>query len=168
MTPLIPFLLAAVIAGRRMPGNRYADRSRARHRVPDSRRSRSCRPIFFSATCRPRGRQRIFRGDELERIAKNRGLDLHGLDDVCFVAADCSCPMRRRFAPRWKRLSASPDVKIEILSSNRHPVPAGEVVFPRSGVQRFSGLEVTWHGYVQRRRRRPISYLGAGPDQRDR
>jgi flagella basal body P-ring formation protein FlgA len=94
------------------------------------------------------GARRIFRGDELERIAKNRGLDLRGLDDVCFV--------RRLFVPDAPQIRAAMEktlgitaVKIEILSSNRNPVPAGEIIFPRAGVQRFSGLEVTWYGYVQ-------------------
>lgn len=98
------------------------------------------------------GSQRIFRGDELERIAKNRGLDLHNLDDVCFV--------RRMFIPDPAQIRAAMQktlnldgAKIEIVSSTQRAVPAGELVFPRSGVQVFSGAvsgsEVTWQGYVR-------------------
>ncbi len=94
------------------------------------------------------GAQRIFRGDELERIAKNRGLDLHGLDDVCFVRR-LIVPEPAQIRAAMEKTLALPGVKIEIDSSSRTPVPAGEILFPRAGVQRFTGLEVTWHGYVQ-------------------
>src|ERR1700679_3457637 len=74
-------------------------------------------PDFLLGYVASSGAQRIFRGDELERIAKNRGLDLHGLDDVCFV--------RRLFVPDAAQIRAAmektiaiPGVKIEIESSS--------------------------------------------------
>jgi flagella basal body P-ring formation protein FlgA len=99
------------------------------------------------------GAQRLFRGDELERIAKNRGLDLHNLDDVCFE--------RRMFIPDATQIRAAMEktlgvdvlkadaVKIEILSSTQRAVPVGELIFPRTGVQISSNLEVNWQGYVR-------------------
>jgi flagella basal body P-ring formation protein FlgA len=105
-------------------------------------------PDFLLGYVPSSGGQRIFRGEELERIAKNRGLDLHGLDDVCFVRR-MIVPDETQIRTAMEKTLALPAVKIEIESSSHTPVPVGELVFPRSGVQRFQGLEVTWHGYVQ-------------------
>lgn len=93
------------------------------------------------------GAQRIFHAEELERIARNRNIDLHGLGDVCFT--------RRLFVPDASVIRESmqktldiPAAKIDILASSRQAVPFGEVVFPRSGVQ-GAGREITWLGYVR-------------------
>jgi flagella basal body P-ring formation protein FlgA len=147
MTPLIPFFLAAVLpaAGCQAIDTQTVVAGDVASLIPAFAQL----PADFLLGYVPSsGAQRVFRSDELERIAKNRGLDLHGLDDVCFV--------RRLFVPEAAQIRTAMEktlgiagVKIEILSSNRNPVPAGEIVFPRTGVQRFSGLEVTWHGYVQ-------------------
>jgi flagella basal body P-ring formation protein FlgA len=93
------------------------------------------------------GAQRIFHAEELERIARNRNIDLHGLEDVCFT--------RRLLVPDASVIRESmqktldiPAAKIDILASSRQAVPFGEVVFPRSGVQ-GSEPEITWLGYVR-------------------
>ncbi len=42
--------------------------------------------------------------------------------------------------------------KIEVLSWSQHPASAGELVFPRSGLQPpvfRCASEVLWHGYVR-------------------
>ena len=95
------------------------------------------------------GGQRIFQASELERIAKNRGIDVHELGDICFV--------RKTFVPAAEQIREAMNktlgiaqVKVEILSSSDRAVPTGELVFPRSGVQ-ATGIEVTWNGYVQSR-----------------
>jgi len=94
------------------------------------------------------GAHRIFKGADLERIARNRGLDFAGLEDICL--------MRRTFIPEPAQIRAAMEktlgidgVKIEIVSSSQQPAPTGEIVFPRTGVQRPSGDEITWHGYVR-------------------
>lgn len=99
------------------------------------------------------GAPKIFHGADLEHLAKNRGIELHGLDDLCLS--------RRTFVPQpdqiadamRKTLGATgikiDGMKIEILSSSQQPVPTGEIVFPRSGVQPVPGPEVSWNGYVQ-------------------
>jgi flagella basal body P-ring formation protein FlgA len=94
------------------------------------------------------GAQRVFRAEELERIAKNRGLDVHGLEDICFV--------RLTFVPDATQIRAAMQktigidgVKIEILSSSQQAFPVGELIFPRNGVQGLNGQEITWHGYVR-------------------
>jgi flagella basal body P-ring formation protein FlgA len=95
------------------------------------------------------GAPRIFHGLDLEHIARNRGVILQGLEDLClerrtFVAT----PARIAEAMR-KTLGDLPGLKIEILSSTQQPVPTGEIVFQRSGVQPPAGPEVTWRGSVQ-------------------
>jgi flagella basal body P-ring formation protein FlgA len=147
MTLLIPFFLAAslpaggcqAIDSQAVVARDVAALMPAFAQLPED---------FLLGYVQSTGAQRVFRGDELERIAKNRGVDLHGLDDVCFV--------RHMFVPDATQMRAAMEktlaiagVKIDILSSSRTPVPAGDIVFPRNGVQPFSGLEVTWHGYVQ-------------------
>jgi flagella basal body P-ring formation protein FlgA len=95
------------------------------------------------------GTPRIFRGSDLERIAKNRGVDLHGLPDVCLA--------RRTFLPQPGQLREAmlaelkiPAAKIEIVSSSQHLAPTGELVFPRAGLQlpAVPSSDAIWHGYV--------------------
>ena len=80
-----------------------------------------------------------FKGAELERLAKNRGVELTGLPDLCVA--------RRTFIPQPEQIRAAmllglgiPGAKIEILSAAERAVPSGELVFPRSGLQ-AGGLE---------------------------
>jgi flagella basal body P-ring formation protein FlgA len=103
------------------------------------------------------GEPRILRGADLERIAKNQRLELEGLPDVCFT--------RETFVPQAEQLRDAmfaglnsggldiPGAKIEISSWSQHPAPAGELVFPRAGLQSPQGSsalrEVLWHGYVR-------------------
>jgi flagella basal body P-ring formation protein FlgA len=89
------------------------------------------------------GAPRILTGADLQRIAKNRGLDLESLPDVCFA--------RRTLIPSAEEIRTAmlsslgiPAVKIEIASSIQRPVPFGEVVFPRDGLQ----ASQLWNGYV--------------------
>ncbi|HUA85589.1 MAG TPA: flagellar basal body P-ring formation chaperone FlgA [Bryobacteraceae bacterium] len=93
------------------------------------------------------GAPRVFPGADLERIARNRGLDLHGLPDLCF-ARHTFVPQPAEIAQAMKKAFENPAVKIEILTPMDHAIPSGELVFPRSGVQ-GAGPEVTWYGYVQ-------------------
>jgi len=93
------------------------------------------------------GAPKVFQGADLERIARNRGLDLHGLGDVCF-ARRTFVPGAAEIAEAMKKTLAIDGVKIEILSSIQRAIPAGEIVFPRSGVEPFTGPETIWHGYV--------------------
>lgn len=100
---------------------------------------------YVSAT----GAPHIFRGSDLERIAKNRGVELHDLPDVCIA--------RRTFLPQPGQLREAmlfglgiPGAKIEVLSSSQHLAPSGELIFPRDGLQlpAMPSTDVVWHGYV--------------------
>jgi flagella basal body P-ring formation protein FlgA len=95
------------------------------------------------------GAPRIFRGADLQRIAKNRGVDLEQLPDVCFE--------RRTFVPTAEQIRGAMSTalniagaKIEISSWSRQPAPAGEVIFPLEGL-RYAELqkEQLWNGHVR-------------------
>jgi len=100
------------------------------------------------------GAARIFEGVELQRLARNQGVELQDLPDVCFAL--------RVFVPQPDEIGASmrktlrdvPGIdaaKIEISSSSQHPVPFGELIFPRTGLQLPSGIqeEAMWRGFVR-------------------
>jgi flagella basal body P-ring formation protein FlgA len=152
MTPLIPLLVSAGI-------------------VPAAAPPAICRPIdndavlardiaglvpgfarlpgdFLIGYVGSSGAPRIFRAAELEGIAKNRGVDLTGLEDVCLERRTFVVPAASIVEAMRKTLGQSA-VNIEILSSSQQTVPTGEVVFPRSGVQPPFGPEVNWRGFVQ-------------------
>jgi flagella basal body P-ring formation protein FlgA len=146
MTPLIPLFFTAMVAGggcqsietESVLARDVAAVLPAFAQVPAE---------FLIGYVPASGAQRIFHAEELERIARNRNIDLHGLEDVCFT--------RRLFVPDASAIRESmqkaldiPAAKIDILASSRQAVPFGEVVFPRSGVQ-GAGPEITWLGYVR-------------------
>ena len=95
------------------------------------------------------GEPRIFRGVDLQNIAKNRGVELATPADVCFK--------RRTFIPTAEQVHEAmaaglgiPNAKIEITSSSQHPAPSGEVVYPRDGLQFTENQkDLLWHGYVR-------------------
>ena len=99
------------------------------------------------------GAPRTLRGADLERIAKNQGAELTGLQDVCFALHTfIPQPQDIRTAIR-ATLADVPGIaaaKIEITSSSQHPAPFGKLIFPRSGLQLPSGTqpEALWRGFV--------------------
>ncbi|HSR09144.1 MAG TPA: flagellar basal body P-ring formation chaperone FlgA [Bryobacteraceae bacterium] len=100
------------------------------------------------------GAPRILNGVELQRIARNQGVELEDVPDVCFAL--------RVFVPQVDEIRAAlrqtlrdvPEIdaaRIEISSSSQRPVPFGELVFPRSGLQLPYGIqqEAMWRGFVR-------------------
>jgi flagella basal body P-ring formation protein FlgA len=100
------------------------------------------------------GAPRILHGVDLQRIAKNQGVKLAGLPDVCFS--------RQTFIPQPEDIRVAirttladvPGIaaaRIEIGSSSQHPAPFGKLIFPRSGLQLPSGTnaEALWRGFVR-------------------
>jgi flagella basal body P-ring formation protein FlgA len=96
------------------------------------------------------GEPRILKGIDLQNIAKNRGVALTDVPaDVCFK--------RATFVPGTDQIRQAmiaslgiPNAKIEIGSSSQHPAPAGEIVFPREGLQFIeSQKDLLWRGYVR-------------------
>jgi flagella basal body P-ring formation protein FlgA len=100
------------------------------------------------------GAPRIFASVELQRIARNQGVELQDLPDVCFaLQVFVPQPDEIRAALR-KTLRGVPGIdaaRIEISSTSQRPVPFGELVFPRSGLQLPYGIqqEAMWRGFVR-------------------
>jgi flagella basal body P-ring formation protein FlgA len=95
------------------------------------------------------GTPRVLRGADLERIAKNRGLDLAGLPDVCFERPSF-IPTAEQIRDAMRVGLGVPDARIEVTTWSRHAAPVGELIFPREGLE-FSEMqtEYLWHGYVR-------------------
>ncbi len=100
------------------------------------------------------GAPRIFRAADLERLAKNQGVDLPDAPDVCFALhtfnpqpADIEAAMRTTLAG----VPGIEAAKIEISSSSAQRVPYGELIFPRAGLQLPAGtqLDNVWRGFVR-------------------
>jgi flagella basal body P-ring formation protein FlgA len=94
----------------------------------------------------------LFRGTDLERLAKNRGLDLKALPDICF-ARKTFVPQPMAIREAMQKTLGIPVAGIEVIAFSRNAAPDGEVVFPRGGVQLPPGsgprTEVVWQGYVR-------------------
>ncbi|MDP8989257.1 MAG: flagellar basal body P-ring formation chaperone FlgA [Acidobacteriota bacterium] len=100
------------------------------------------------------GAPRIFEGVELQRIGKNQGVDLQDLPDVCFalrVFVPQPDEIRAALRKSMHDVAGIDTAKIEISSSSQRPVPFGELVFPKSGLQLSSGMrqEAMWRGFVR-------------------
>jgi len=99
------------------------------------------------------GAPRIFRGVDLQRIAKNQGVEILDLPDVCFTLHTfVPQPEDIRTAIR-ESLADVPGIataRIEISASSQRPAPLGKLIFPRTGMQQASGTqpEILWRGYV--------------------
>jgi flagella basal body P-ring formation protein FlgA len=152
MTPLIPLLVSAGI----VPG--VAEPPVCHPIDSDSVLARDVAPLvpgfaklpgdFLIGYVGSSGAPKIFRAADLENIAKNRGIELPGLEDLCLQRRTFVVPAAS-IADAMRKALGGAAVDIQILSSSQQPVPSGEVVFPRSGVQPPFGPEVTWRGYVQ-------------------
>ena len=101
------------------------------------------------------GAPRIFEGVELQRIARNQGVELQDLPDVCF-ALRVVCAAARRDpgsdapdltgCPRYRRRQ-NRDFCFAVNIRFR----LAKLIFPRSGLQLPSGIqqEVLWRGFVR-------------------
>jgi flagella basal body P-ring formation protein FlgA len=97
------------------------------------------------------GIRRVFKGDALEKLARNQGVALEGLPDVCFERASASLDASQileAMRAAWK----GSEVRMEVRSWSPSIIPQGRVVFPRTGLQLPAAsdpqAEVTWRGYV--------------------
>ena len=99
------------------------------------------------------GAPRIFRSADLQRVAKNQGVEILDLPDVCFALQTLiPQPEDIRTALR-ETLADVPGIttaRIEVSASSQHPAPLGKLIFPRTGMQQASGSqpEILWRGFV--------------------
>jgi flagella basal body P-ring formation protein FlgA len=96
------------------------------------------------------GATRVIQGAQLERMAQRYGIDGGDLHDICFQR-----PMRQLdpsgLMAAFRQTLGIPDAEIELVDFSRFPAPAGDLVFPRSGLALnplASPLPSLWKGYI--------------------
>src|ERR1700722_16352664 len=99
------------------------------------------------------GAPRVFEGVELQRIARNQGVELQDPADVCFalrVFVPQADEIRTAVRQTLRDVPGIDTAKIEISASSQRAVPFGELVFPRNGLQLPAGIqqEAMWRGFV--------------------
>jgi flagella basal body P-ring formation protein FlgA len=104
------------------------------------------------------GTRRVFKGDALQRLARNQGVTadmLQALPDVCFervMATLESGEILEAMRSAWYGDVPGADVRMELQSFSPRVAPQGKVVFPRTGLQLPATsdpqAEVIWRGYV--------------------
>jgi flagella basal body P-ring formation protein FlgA len=99
------------------------------------------------------GAPRILRGADLQRIARNQGVELADLPDVC-LALQIYIPQPEDIRTALRETLADvPGIagaRIEISAVSQRPTPFGKLIFPRTGMQPPSASqpEILWRGYV--------------------
>lgn len=102
------------------------------------------------------GTRRIFKGDALEKLARNRGVTVEALPDVCFERAMATLKSEeilKAMHEAWGTGNVNgSDVRMELRSFSPQIAPQGKTVFPRTGLQLPATsdpqAEVVWRGYV--------------------
>jgi flagella basal body P-ring formation protein FlgA len=94
------------------------------------------------------GLERVFHPDEVRRLALAHGLpDPRVTTNVCFAWPVEPLALETMRGAMEKSL-AGRSPQIEILTRSALAAPAGEVVFPVSGLTAYSANPVIWKGYV--------------------
>src|SRR4051794_13857222 len=91
------------------------------------------------------GQQRIFRSEELARIARLHQIDGAFPQAVCF-AWDLKVPDRADFLAAMREPLAHRNATIEIVDQSNAPLPHGKLSFPLSGLSGTSDGPVIWRG----------------------
>jgi flagella basal body P-ring formation protein FlgA len=101
------------------------------------------------------GTRRVFKGEALEKLARNQGAAVEAAPDVCFERAMAtleSGDILEAMRSAWNGPNGSLDVHIELRSWSPQIAPQGKVVFPRAGLQLPAvsdpQSEIVWRGYV--------------------
>jgi flagella basal body P-ring formation protein FlgA len=98
------------------------------------------------------GARRVFRADELGRLAKLHGIQLGGAAGACFEWR-LWLPGREDLMAAMRASLNAPEARIEILETSRQAGPRGEAVFPRSGLAAPSPARpeaaTLWRGYIR-------------------
>ena len=97
------------------------------------------------------GTRRVFKGDTLEKLARNQGVTVEAMPDVCFERATVALESEQ-ILEAMRGAWPDTDVRMELRSWSPRNAPPGTVVFPRTGLQLPAAAdpqaEVIWHGYV--------------------
>lgn len=94
------------------------------------------------------GQTRIFHPPELRRIAAAHQLAADFPADICF-AWQMAAPTRDAMLAAIGKTLAGRNAQVELLEQSLAPAPAGELVFPLSGLSGVSDQPLIWRGYVR-------------------
>ena len=93
------------------------------------------------------GQQRIFRANELRRIAIEQHIEGEVPESVCFNWP-MSVPSREAIRAAMEKTLANRKANIEIVDESMSPAPPGEISFPLAGLSGSSNGPVVWRGSV--------------------
>ncbi len=102
------------------------------------------------------GSRRVFKGEALQKLARNQNVTVEEAADVCFervMAKLTAGEILKAMRSSWGVGNAhGTDVNMELRSWSPETAPQGKVVFPRTGLQLPAvsnpQAEVVWRGYV--------------------
>ncbi len=99
------------------------------------------------------GQMHVFHPLDLRRIAEAHQLTADFTQgeltkDICF-AWRMALPSREAILAAIGRTLAGRDAQVEVVEQSLAPAPAGEMVFPLSGLSGVSDEAITWRGYVR-------------------
>ena len=97
------------------------------------------------------GSKRVFRADELNRIAAQFGLKATSDGPICFDW-DLHPVSKERVIDAMQKALDTRNLRLEIVRLSQTPAPEGEVIFPRSGLMAASiadaSTSLMWRGFV--------------------
>ena len=97
------------------------------------------------------GSKRLFRPDELNRLAARYGLDSRMDAPVCFDI-ELRAVTKERVVEAMRKSIDAPGLRIEIVNLSRTLAPDGELTFPRTGLPAATPAEpdtsLPWKGFV--------------------
>ncbi len=93
------------------------------------------------------GQQRVFRPNELARIAAANDIDEHFESSVCF-SWPMSVPTVDKMRAAMQKTLAGRNAQIEFVEQSLAPAPPGEMTFAQSGLSGNSDGPVLWRGTV--------------------
>ena len=93
------------------------------------------------------GQRRVFRSNELTRIAKARGIAVRIDDEVCFEWPR-SLPKREDVLAAMSASLKELHGDVELVDAPTNPIPEGVLNFPLSGLSGSSQAPVVWRGTV--------------------
>jgi flagella basal body P-ring formation protein FlgA len=97
------------------------------------------------------GSKRLFRADELNRIAARYGLEGKPAGPVCFDI-ELGLVSKDTVTEAMRKSLDTPGIRLEITRLSRTLAPLGEVVFPKAGLAATTLAEpdaaIPWKGYI--------------------
>ena len=94
------------------------------------------------------GQTRIFHSTDLRRLAEAHQIPGEFRTDVCFTW-QMAVPTREAILAAIGKTLAGRNAQVELVDQSLASAPAGEIIFPLTGLSGVSDEAVTWHGYVR-------------------